>query len=74
MTRSYIKDGWGFTVGNDFARANGNTTIELAPREYADRGHVIGYIAGDPSSPLAFLRAPRVRVHVLKTAVVTEES
>jgi len=30
---------------------------------------VIGYIAGDPASRLAFMRSARVRVHVVKSAL-----
>ena len=66
---AHIKEGWGFTVDHNFARAKSDTPIELAPSEYAKPGHVIGYIAGDPQSPLMFLRRPKVRVHVQKSAL-----
>ena len=69
---TYIKQGYGFTVGGDFARAKVDTTIELAPKEYAKPGHVIGYIAGDPQSPLGFMRSKSVRVHV-QTAALGEQ-
>ena len=66
---THIKAGWGFNVGNDFARAKVDTPIELAPNEYAKPGNVIGYIAGDPDSPLGFMRSARVRVHVQRVAL-----
>lgn len=66
---AYIKAGFGFTVCQDFARAAADTPITLAPNEYAKPGHVIGYIAGNPQSPLAFLRPTRVRVHVRKDGI-----
>jgi hypothetical protein len=61
---AYIKSGYGFDVGHDFARAAEDTPIELAPKEYAKPGHVIGYIVGNPNCKLGFLRSARVRVHV----------
>lgn len=65
MAGTYIKAGYGFTVGLcDFARAVTDMPIELAPSEYAKPGHVIGYIAGNPSHSLGFMRPARVRVHV----------
>jgi len=67
-----ISAGWGFDVGGDFARAKVDTQIELAPDEYAKPGHVIGYIKGDPQSPLGFMRHPRVRVHVTLQALRAE--
>jgi hypothetical protein len=67
---AHIKAGWGYHVGQDFNRAgNTNVEIELAPKEYAKPGNVIGYIAGDPKSNLGFMRAARVRVHVTKQAI-----
>lgn len=60
----FIKEGFGFDAGYDFARAPADTAIELAPEEYAKPGHTIGYIAGNPDSKLGFLRRARVRVHV----------
>ena len=65
----YIKEGCGFTVGQDFARAPCDMAIELAPKEYAKPGHVIGYVTGRPMSPLSFMRAPRVRVHVRRDLI-----
>jgi hypothetical protein len=69
---TFIKSGYGFNVDLDFARAKSDTPIELAPAEYAKPHHVIGYIVGDPASPLAFLRKPRVRVHVRNDAFRAE--
>ena len=66
---SYIREGCGFHVGQDFDRVTCDTPIELAPKEFALPGHVIGYIAGDPASRLCFMRAPRIRVHVRKSAL-----
>lgn len=65
----YIRAGYGFDVGYDFARAWDNLPIELAPQEHAAPRHVIGYIAGKMDSPLAFLRQPRIRVHVAKSSI-----
>jgi hypothetical protein len=70
---AYIMAGWGYDVGNDFARATRNTPIELAPTEYAKPGCAVGYIAGDPDSHLGFLRRARVRVHVLKRAIAYDD-
>ena len=66
----YIKAGNGFDVGQDFARAVTDTAIELAPQEYAKPGNIIGYIAGDPTSKLGFMRRDRIRVHVRKSAII----
>lgn len=70
MKRAVIKAGWGFNVGGDFARAKVDTPVELAPEEFAKPHHVIGYITGDKSSPLGFMRADRVRVHVPTAALI----
>src|SRR5262245_30897253 len=59
-----IPAGIGYRVGQDFNRTAADTLIELAPREHADAGHIIGYIPGEPASGLAFMRPIRVRVHV----------
>jgi hypothetical protein len=66
---SYIKSGWGFTVGQNFDRAIVDIPIDLAPGEYAKPGHAIGYIKGDPDSRVAFLRGARIRVHVATQAL-----
>ena len=68
----FIKAGWGFNVGQDFARTVIDTPIDVAPKEYAKLGYVIGYIAADPASSLGFLRGfggKPVRVHVRKDAL-----
>lgn len=69
---AHILAGWGFDVGQNFARASENTPIELAPKEYARAGCVIGYIAGNPESRLGFMRSARVRVHVQKRAIAED--
>ena len=61
---TYIKKGYGYSVGQDFNRAVVDTPIDLALDEHALPHHVIGYIAGDSKHPLGFMRAKRVRVHV----------
>ena len=66
---AYIKQGYGFTVCQDFARATVDTPIELAVDEFAKPGYIIGYIAGNPESKLGFLRHARIRVHVLRSAI-----
>lgn len=68
---TYIKKGYGFNVGYDFARAWADLPIELTDG-YAKPGHVVGYIAGKPDSSLGFLRVARVYVHVQKSALSSE--
>jgi len=70
--QKFIKAGYGFTVGQNFARAVCDTPIELAPTEYARPGHVIGYISGNPASSLGFMRAARIRVNLRKDALTDE--
>jgi hypothetical protein len=70
--KTYIKSGWGFDVGQNFARATVDTPIEIAPQEYAKPGHVIGYLAENPASSLGFLKYGhngKVRVHVRKDSI-----
>ena len=67
---TFIKSGWGFDVGLDFTRATADMPIELAPKEYAKPGHVIGYVSGNPESKLGFMRAPRIRVHCRKDGII----
>ena len=67
-----LRKGYGFDVGANFARASADTPIELAPKEYAQPGKVIGYIPENPASSLGFLRHGtngKVRVRVLATAI-----
>lgn len=72
-----IGKGWGFDVGQDFARAAADLPCMLAPGEYARGGCAIAYILPDPASRLGFLRfgagcGPRaglVRVHVPERAL-----
>lgn len=66
MKTGIIKSGYGFNVGQNFARTVRDTPITIT-RE--DGPNVYGTIAGDPSSPLAFLRSPVVEVSVRKTAL-----
>lgn len=70
--QKFIRPGYGFDVGQDFARAKLATPIELAESECAKPGCVIGYIPENPQSSLGFLRIGhngKVRVHVLRDAV-----
>ncbi len=72
--KTYLKAGFGFEVGQNFARAKADVEVALAPTEYARPGCVIGYIAEDPQASLGFLKyghAGKVRVHALETAIVT---
>lgn len=70
MQTHTLIEGWGFDVGANFARATKNTPIRLAPCEYAKPGHVIGYIAPDPTSSLGFLRnGSEIRIHVPTRAI-----
>ena len=51
--------GWGFNVGQDFARAIEDTPIEIVET----RGSTVyGDIAGSPNARLGFMRAARIRV------------
>ena len=58
---TYIKKGYGFDVGQNFARAVEDTPIEI---DTVQGCWIYGYIAGNPQSSLAFMRAPRIRVRV----------
>lgn len=71
MSNLMIGAGNGFDVGCDFTRLTVDVAVELAPAEHARPGYVIGYIAGDAASPLGFMRAARVRVHVRKSALIS---
>ena len=66
--KTYIKQGWGFDVGQNFARAVIDTPIELSEKEHSGSPRfAIGYIAAIPSSTLGFLRIGdkgRIRVRV----------
>ena len=64
---TYIKTGHGFNVGQDFARAKEDTPIEI---DCERAGYVYGYIAGDPSSSLGFMRHDRIRVQVRKDCTI----
>ena len=63
---THIMKGFGFNVGYDFARAERDIPIEI---DAQDARTVYGYIAGNPASPLGFLRATRVRVRVDRRCV-----
>jgi hypothetical protein len=63
-----ILKGWGFDVGQDFARAIATTPFLPSPAEYSGgQRWVIGYIPADPAAKLGFLRngsSGRIRVRV----------
>jgi hypothetical protein len=66
-----IKQGFGFTVGQDFARAAANIPIDV-DREAKHPRCIFGWIAGDERSPHGFLRGGsdgKVRVMVDKRCV-----
>jgi hypothetical protein len=67
-TQTYIMKGFGFNVGQDFARAVEDMPIEI---DAEDARTVYGYVAGNPTSSLGFMRAPRVRVRVDKRCVAS---
>jgi hypothetical protein len=69
MNCAYIKAGYGYQVGQDLNRAAADTPIGISVLERGRPGYLIGYIAGDPSHPLAFMRSKRVRVHVPRFAI-----
>lgn len=58
---TYIKKGYGFNVGQDFARAPQDMPIEI---DAVQGCWVYGYVAGNSQSSLGFMRATRVRVRV----------
>ena len=66
--KTYIKSGWGFDVGQNFARAVVDTPIELDEKAFSGSPrYAIGYIAAIPSSTLGFLRYGdngRIRVRI----------
>jgi hypothetical protein len=65
----YIKRGFGFNVGQDFARAQTDLVVN-EPK--SDRGFIYGYIVGDPQSSLGFLRSPKVSVRVRQDATINQ--
>lgn len=70
--KTFIKSGYGFTVGQDFARAAVDTPIELDAKAYAQPGCVVGYIPANPNASLGFLKYGtngKVRVHVQEKAL-----
>jgi hypothetical protein len=74
MKNAILKAGWGFDVGQDFARAAKDTPVTLAPEEYAKPGCIIAYMPPAPESNLGFMRnaGPRgVRIHVQKSGLKT---
>lgn len=68
-----IKAGYGFNVGQDFARAKTDLPCRVAAQEYARPGHVIAYTPAQLGSNLGFLRIGdrngEIRVHVLESAL-----
>jgi hypothetical protein len=68
---AFIKQGFGFTVGQDFARAVTDTPIEIDHKAKHPRC-IFGWIAGDKQSSHGFLRggsSGKVRVMVDKRCV-----
>jgi hypothetical protein len=62
-----IKQGFGFKVGYDFARAAKDTPFAIDKGAFPKAGYAFGWIAGQPNSALGFMRgdrAGRVRVCV----------
>ena len=67
---TYIKAGFGFNVGYDFARATVDTPLEIDERHpFPRKGYVYGWIKGNPYSNLGFLRPALVSVCVRKDGV-----
>ena len=72
MKTHFIRKGYGFDVGRNFARAGVDIPITLAPNEHALKGYAIGYIAEDSASNLGFLKYGSnglVRCHVLQSSL-----
>ncbi len=65
-----IKEGYGFNVGLDFARAVRDTPIDV---DYKRAGYVYGYIAGNPTSSLGFMRSERIRVQVQERGTIERD-
>ncbi len=70
---AHIKKGYGFHVDYDFTRATRDIPITIDPDAYAKPGNVVGIIAGDPDSPLGFMRRDKIRVHVTKAAIINAD-
>jgi hypothetical protein len=68
MIMPYIKQGFGFNVEQDFARAWADLPLrEVTPADHPQYVH--GVIDGNPASQLSFLRRPIVRVYVKKSCI-----
>lgn len=67
---TYIKKGYGFSVGQDFARAWNDLPITIDPDAYTKPGFVVGTITGNMGSALGFLRHTSIRVHVTKLGII----
>lgn len=63
---SYIKQGYGFYVNQDFARAAKDISFQFKDQRGQD---VYGYISGDPSSKLGFLRPERILVRTRRDCI-----
>jgi len=71
--KTYIKSGYGFNVGYNFARAGRCLPIEIDETQGRD---VIGLIDAQPDSDLGFLRSGRngkIRVVTQKDSIVELE-
>ena len=71
--KTRILQGFGFTVGQDFARARANIALEIDASAFPQKGYVFGWIAGDKASALGFLRGNaqgKVRVCVRKDGLI----
>jgi hypothetical protein len=66
---AYIKQGYGFNVGQDFARAAKDMPIEIRVRQ---GGFTYGTIAGNPESILGFMRMPTVSVKVPNSGIAED--
>lgn len=67
----YLRAGYGFDVGQNFARAGVDTPCEIAPKEYARPCFLVAYIPENPASSLGFLKygsGGKVRIHTRKDA------
>ena len=64
----YIKQGFGFRVEQDFARAWEDLSLrEVTPADHPQ--YVYAVIDGKQDSALGFLRRPSVRVYVCKSCI-----
>lgn len=72
MNRYFIRPGYGFYVGVNFARGPHDKAIEITDVEI-DGCTVHGTIKGDLNHSLIFMREPELCIHTGSNAILIEE-